>query len=397
MDPMRILVVGGGIGGLSAALCLAKRGHEVTVFEQASALRDVGAGIQLSPNCSRVLHHLGLEPELKAAAFLPEAIQFRHWRNGRVIGASPLGEDAVRRYGFPYYHVHRADLLDILVAAAQRLPNILLRCDTKVRCFSQDDTRATLSSPDGPHDGDVLLGADGIHSVIRAGLWGDDRPRFTGCVAWRALVPADRLPQGMVRPMATAWWGPGGHFVHYYVRRGELVNCVGVIEKAGWEVESWTARGDHAEFAADFAGWHDDIQRLIDNAERDSLFKWALHDREPMPRWGKGRVSLLGDACHPTLPFIAQGAAMSIEDAAVLAGCLAVDNEASAALQRYERLRRDRTAGVQRGSRRNATLFHLAGAKAWLRDRVTRHAAARTTDDLYRYNAFEAVPLSTDQ
>ena len=315
MGPLRILVAGGGIGGLTAALCLAKRGHEVTVFEQAATFGEVGAGIQLSPNCTRVLHDLGLERQIRATAFLPEAIEVRHWRNGGIIGQSALGEDAVRRYGFPYYHAHRADLLSVLVEAARRVPNIQLLCDAEARCFKQSGSRATLSTTGGDHDGEVLIGADGIHSTIRAGLWGADRPRFTGCVAWRALVPTDCLPRGLVRPMATAWWGPGGHFVHYYVRRGELVNCVGVIEKAGWEVESWTERGDHAEFAADFAGWHGGIRRLIDHADNNSLFKWALHDREPMPRWGEGRVSLLGDACHPTLPFMAQGAAMAIEDA----------------------------------------------------------------------------------
>ena len=391
MGSLQILVAGGGIGGLAAALCLAKRGHDVTVFEQAPAFGEVGAGIQLSPNCTRILHDLGLERELRAAAFLPEAVQFRHWRNGAVVGQSPLGEAAVRRYGFPYYHMHRADLLHVLAKAAHQVPNIRLRCDAEARCFDQSGERVTLSTNDGDHDGDVLIGADGIHSVIRAGLWGDDRAHFTGCVAWRALVPAERLPKGLIRPMASAWWGPGGHFVHYYVSRGELVNCVGVVEKTGWEIESWTARGERTEFAADFAGWHDDIRRLIDNADPDSLFKWALHDREPMPRWSRGRTSLLGDACHPTLPFMAQGAAMAIEDAAVLAECLAGDNDVPVALQRYESLRRDRTARVQRGSRRNATLFHLAGFKAWLRNRVIGRAADRTTDGLYRYDALETA------
>ena len=391
MDRLKILVVGGGIGGLTAALSLAKRGHEITVFEQAATFGEVGAGIQMSPNCTRVLHDLGLEQELRAAAFLPEAIQFRHWRKGSVVGQSPLGADAVRRYGFPYYHVHRADLLNVLVEAARRVPNILLLCDAEVRGFGQNGDRVTLSTADGDHEGDMLLGADGIHSIIRAGLWGDDAAHFTGCIAWRALIPAERLPRSQIRPMATTWWGPRGHFVHYFVRRGELVNCVGVFEKSGWEVESWTERGDPGEFAADFAGWHDDIRRLIDNVDSNSLFKWALHDREPMPRWGKGRITLLGDACHPTLPFMAQGAAMAIEDAAVLAGCLACDQDVQTALQRYEGLRRDRTALVQRGSRRNAKVFHLEGFKAWLRNRVTQRVAARTTDELYRYNALEVA------
>ncbi|MDE0189729.1 MAG: FAD-dependent monooxygenase [Gammaproteobacteria bacterium] len=397
MRPSKILVAGGGIGGLAAALCLAKRGHEVRVFEQAREFGEVGAGIQLSPNCTRVLHDLGLEGPLRATAFEPRAIQFRNWRTGRVIGQSALGEEAVRRFGFPYYHMHRADLLRVLVDAALASPNIALLCDAAVRRFDQRDTRVRLTAVTGDDDGYLLVGADGIHSAVRAGLWGDDRPRFTGCVAWRALVPAERLPSGAIRPMATAWWGPGGHFVHYFVRRGELVNCVGVVERAGWEVESWTERGDHAEFAADFDGWHDDIRRLIDNVDRDTLFKWALHDREPMRRWGAGRVTLLGDACHPTLPFMAQGAAMAIEDAAVLAGCLAGDRDVPSALQRYERLRRGRTARVQHGSRRNATLFHLAGFKAWLRNRATGLVAGRITDDLYRYNAIEAARSQRDE
>jgi salicylate hydroxylase len=216
---------------------------------------------------------------------------------------------------------------------------------------------------------------------------------FTGNVAWRAMVPAARVPQGLVRPMSTAWWGPHKHFVHYYVRRGELINCVCVVEKSGWEVESWTEPGDYRELKADFAGWNDDIQQLIDNADRDSLFKWALHDRAPMDQWGHGRVTLLGDACHPTLPFMAQGAAMAIEDAAVLAGCLTSGVDMPASLQRYEDLRRERTAGVQKGSRRNATVFHLSGVKAWARDRAARKAGNRTMERLYSYNALQAADI----
>lgn len=388
MHPLQILVAGGGIGGLTAALCLAKRGHEVTVFEQAPEFGEVGAGIQLSPNCTRVLHDLGLERQLLAYASLPEALEFRNWRSGRVIGRLALGERTVRRFGFPYYHIHRADLLRVLVDAVRQVPNITLLCDAEVRCFKQG-APVRLTATDSDYGGDVLVGADGIHSIIRTELWGEDRPRFTGTLAWRTLVPTNRIPDGLVRPMATAWWGPGAHFVHYFVRHGESMNCVGVVDKTGWEVESWTERGDRAEFAADFAGWHDDVRRLIDHAERESLFKWALHDREPMAQWGKGRVTLLGDACHPTLPFMAQGAAMAIEDAAVLAGCLADGLDAPAALQHYEQLRRDRTARVQRASRRNARIFHLAGLRAWLRDRAAGHVAGRTTDRCYRYNALE--------
>ncbi|MEJ2088409.1 MAG: FAD-dependent monooxygenase [Gammaproteobacteria bacterium] len=361
-------MVGGGIGGITAALCLARRGHRVTVLEQAPEFAEVGAGIQLSPNCTRVLHDLGLERSLRARAFVPEGSQFRDWRTGRVITESPLGERVVARYGMPYYHIHRGDLLRVLVEAAE-LANIDLHKDARVDRLEQTGERVTVWIDGATREADLIVGADGIHSVVRAELWGAEKPRFTGCVAWRALVPAERLPPGLIRPVTTAWWGPHKHFVHYYLRRGELINCVCVVEKQGWEVESWTERGDYRELKSDFAGWHPDVQQLIDHVDRDSLFKWALYDRAPMSHWGRGRVTLLGDACHPMLPFMAQGAAMAIEDGAVLAGCLARDEDVAASQQRYEDLRRDRTAEIQNGSRRNAKMFHLTGIKAWLRNR----------------------------
>ena len=384
-----MLIAGGGIGGLTAALCLARRGSKVSVFEHSPVFGEAGAGLQLSPNCTRVLHDLGLEQSLLRGAFLPDGTQFKQWDNGKVIGESKLGASALERYGFPYYHMHRQDLMRVLVEAAEEDSNIELHTDLQVLGFTQNSEGVTLIAGDINYQGDLLIGADGIHSVIRAGLWGDIKPRFTGNIAWRALVPAERLPTDLIRPMSTAWWGPGKHFVHYYVRSGELVNCVCVVEKKGWEVESWTERGDYNELKSDFAGWHSDIQQLIDHADRDSLFKWALFDRAPMPRWGKGRVTLLGDACHPTLPFMAQGAAMAIEDAVVLAGCLSGGEDISRALMRYEGLRRDRTAGIQRGSRRNATVFHLSGVKAWLRNRALKTARNRTMDGLFSYNALE--------
>ncbi|MBT7795457.1 MAG: FAD-binding protein [Gammaproteobacteria bacterium] len=387
---LNVLIVGGGIGGLTAALCLARDGNKVSVFEQSPVFGEVGAGLQLSPNCTRVLHDLGLEQSMLRTAFLPEGTQFKQWDNGKVIGQSMLGASAVARYGYPYYHMHRQDLMKVLVEAVEEDSNIELHTNLQVQGFTQNDQGVSLIVGDTNYPGDLLVGADGIHSVISAGLWGEVKPRFTGNIAWRALVPAERLPTDTILPMSTAWWGPGKHFVHYYVRSGELINCVCVVEKEGWAVESWSERGDYNELKSDFTGWHSDIQQLIDHADRDSLFKWALYDRAPMPRWGKGRVTLLGDASHPTLPFMAQGAAMAIEDAAVLAGCLSDRNDIPQALARYEDLRRDRTAGIQRGSRRNATVFHLSGVKAWLRNRALKTAQNRTMDGLFGYNAFKA-------
>lgn len=392
MNNLKIMIAGGGIGGITAALCLAKYGNKVDVFEQAPEFGEVGAGIQLSPNCSRVLHYLGLEEALRAKAFLPEGGQFRSWRTGEVISESKHGATAVEKYGAPYYHIHRGDLLTILVEAATKNQNIELHLNAGVEGFiDHGNDGVEVKVGDVAHICDLLIGADGIRSVVRSGLWGEQNPQYTGNVAWRAMVPVDRLPKGLIRPMSTAWWGPGKHFVHYYVRRGEFVNCVCVVEKAGWDVESWTERGDFAELKSDFAGWHSDVQQLIDHADKDSLFKWALYDRPPMPNWGKGHVTLLGDACHPTLPFMAQGAAMAIEDAAVIAGCLDADDDIAASLQRYEALRKDRTAGVQNGSRRNATVFHLSGVQAWFRNRAARAAGNHTMDKLYRYNALSAA------
>ena len=388
-----VLVAGGGIGGLTAALCLAKNGHEVQIFEQADEFVEAGAGVQLSPNCSRVLHYLGLEDALREKAFLPEGTQFRHWKNGNVISETLLGPAAVERYGVPYYHIHRGDLLQVLVAAARTVSSISLHTGATVTGFESHSGGVYVKTENDQFDGDVLIGADGIHSRIRTQLWGDEKPRFTGNVAWRCLVPAASLPANLIRPMSTGWWGPGKHFVHYYVRGGDYVNCVCVVEKEGWAVESWTAPGELQELRDDFAGWHPDILQLIECASSDSLFKWALFDRDPMPRWGKGRVSLLGDACHPTLPFMAQGAAMAIEDGAVLAGCLSREGEITSKLTAYEDLRRDRTASVQNGSRRNARVFHLSGMKAWLRNRAVRSVGNRTVERLYSYNALASAGL----
>lgn len=387
----RVLVIGGGIGGLTASLNLAQKGFAITVFEQSDDLGEAGAGIQLSPNCARVLHHIGLADALGKVAFLPEGTQFRHWRSGRVISESSLGEEVVNNYGAPYYHIHRGDLISILAAAARAHANITICTNARVDEFRQEGDEVLVCVGEHQHVGDVLIGADGIRSMVRTQLWGRENPRFTGNIAWRALVPRDKLPEHFVRPMSTAWWGPGKHFVHYYVRGGDLINCVCVVEKVGWELESWTEAGDIDELKSDFSGWNSAIQQLIDNMATDTLFKWALFDREPMPMWGKGRVSLLGDACHPTLPFMAQGAAMSIEDGAVLSACLAKIDSVPAALARYEALRKGRTASIQIGSRRNAKLFHLSGLQAWARNRALRVAGHRTMDKLFRYNALTAL------
>ena len=344
-----------------------------------------------------MLHRLGLAEALEAAAFLPVGGQMRDWSSGETVFESELGDGARRRYGYPYYHIHRADLIGALAAAAAAEPRIALHSAAEVSHIEQSAAEVSLAAGGVRYRGRALVGADGIHSAVRSYLFDPEAPTFTGTVAWRSLVPAARLPEGFVRPVSSNWLGPGGHVVHYYVRRGEFVNCVCVVEKRGWERESWTERGDHAELRRDFAGWHEGVQRLIDAMDPDACYKWALFDRPPMPRWGKGRVTLLGDACHATLPFMAQGAAMAIEDGAVLAECLAAGDDVAASLTRYEDLRRDRTARIQEGSRRNAEVFHMRGAAAAERNRTFAGTRGRTLDWLYRYDAFDLEAAAADR
>ena len=382
-DTKKILVVGAGLGGLTLALSLQRAGFQGTVREQASQLGEVGAGIQISANGARVLHGLDLANDLARVAFHPERGEMRHWQSGETLIVRPLGDASVERFGFPYYHMHRADFHGVLEAACRAAAPDEIRLDTKVVEIRQHATGVEAVTDTGEViAGDVLVGCDGIHSAVRAALFGADDPKFTGCIAWRATIPVERLPPGHVRPVASNWIGRGGHFVHYYLRRGELVNCVGVLEGQEWSAESWSAEGDPADFLADFEDWHDDLKLLIRQAER--CFRWGLFDRDPMPRWSEGRVTLLGDACHPMLPFMAQGAVMGIEDAHTLTRCLEVNRTNPAgALARYEALRRERTAIVQRMARENMTFFHNPDVDD-LEERLNSHRDAHMW--LYGFN-----------
>lgn len=376
-----ILIAGAGIGGLTAALALQQRGFRVRVFEQAPELREIGAGLQISANGTRVLFALGLERALMDIAWVPAGKEVRLWNTGETWKLFDLGLVSVERYGFPYVMAHRADFHAVLAAAVRARDPEAIRLGARAEGFVQDEAGVRLSLAGGEKvQGRALIGADGVHSAIRAALFGPDKPKFTGCMAWRGLIPADRLPPHLLRPAGTNWVGPGGHIVHYFVRRGELLNFVGVRERSDWTVESWTAAGTIEECLADFQGWHDDIQTMIRNI--GTPWKWALMGREPMPRWCVGRVGLLGDACHPMLPFLAQGAVMAIEDGYALAACLDAHADPAAGLCAYEDLRRERTARTVRGSAANTQLFHspmLAGREAaqrfvsenWHPDRIS--------------------------
>jgi salicylate hydroxylase len=355
---LHVLIAGAGIGGLTAALSLLRAGCDVDVYEQAPVLREVGAGFQMSPNGTHVLHALGLGDAIRTIAWEPQGKEIRLWNTGETWPLFDLATVSVERYGFPYYMFHRADLHDLLAAAVRDLKPDAIHLGAAAAGLDQDDGGVTLElATGGAVRGDVLVGADGVHSVIRASLFGPDRPEFAGCMVWRGVIPIERLPAGLLRPMGANWVGPGGHVVHYFLRRGELVNFVGARERDDWQVESWSAAGTIEECLADFAGWHETIQTLIRNIE--TPFKWALMGREPMERWSVGRATLLGDACHPMLPFMAQGAVMAIEDGFILARCLGdFGDDVPAALRRYEAARLERTARTVRLSAASTALFH---------------------------------------
>lgn len=356
-DKPHIMIAGAGVGGLTAALSLLERGFDVDIYEQAPELAEIGAGFQISANGTRVLYELGLGPAIEAISWVPDGKEIRIWDTGETKKLFDLGAESVERYGFPYFMFHRADLQSVLAAAVREHKPEAIHVNSKCAGLDQDDTGVTLRLENGETArGDVLIGADGVHSAVRQSLFGADNPRATGCMAWRGVIPTERMPKGLIRPVGTNWVGPGRHVVHYFLRRGELLNFVGIVERDDWHVESWSARGTHEECLADFEGWHETIQIMIRNIE--TPFKWALLDRDPMDRWSVGRVSLLGDACHATLPFLAQGAVMAIEDGMVLARCLDAHDDIEAALARYQDARMERTAKIVTESAANTARFH---------------------------------------
>ena len=353
VSPPKVAIVGGGIGGLTVALALLQRGIDVDVYEQSVVLKEVGAGVQLGSNGTRVLYALGLQDALSRAQVIPFGREIRHWRTGETWNWFDLGAASTKRYGTPHVMLHRGDLLGILAEAVQLLKANAISLGRKCVAVSQTADQAELRFADGHMTkSTVVIGADGIHSQVRASLFGAGRADFTGCVAWRGLVPMDRLPPHLARMVGTNWLGPRGHVLHYPVRRGEIMNFISFVERDDWRVESWTVEGTKGELANDFRGWNEDVQILIDGLY--TPYKWALMVRGPMDRWTQGRITLLGDACHPTLPFLGQGAVMAIEDAYVVAACLSkYAKEPDAALVRYEEIRRDRTAAVVRKAHEN--------------------------------------------
>jgi len=355
LQNQEISIIGAGIGGLATAMALAQKGARVRVFEQADGLGEVGAGLQISANGVAVLEALGLRAAAAKLANTPEAIVLRDYRGAEVVRL-PMGASAEARYGRPYWQFHRADLLAVLAEGAVAA-GVELVFGHRLAEVSQKEARVSARfGNDISVEADGLIGADGVRSVVR-GLALQGRPaEFTGQVAWRGLVPSDRLPKGLFENAAQVFMGKGRHFVAYPLRGGSLINFVAVEERAGWADEGWSLPDSPENLRAAFQGFAPPVQALLEQV--DETFLWGLFNHPVLPNWSNGRIGLVGDACHPMLPFLAQGAVMGLEDAFVLAQTLDAKG-IEKGFQSYEASRKPRATRVQKGAARNAWSYHL--------------------------------------
>lgn len=393
--PLKIAVIGAGIGGLTAASSLRQAGFSVDVYEQSPELIEIGGGINMGPNAARILYRLGLGEGLDREAVRPIGMRQRRWDDGRTLQKAGINPECEALYGAPHLTVHRADLLAV-IAAAFPAEHIHLGHRLVGLADRGDATEAWFEN--GVHIApDILVGADGIHSTVREALFGAEDPQFAGCVAYRGLVPSERIAELGLERGNQSWLGPGAHLVHYFVSGGRLLNFVGWTEHDTWNREDWTDRATIERALAAFEGWHPQIRRIISAAE--TCFIWALFDRDPLPRWSAGRATLLGDACHPMYPFMAQGAAQAIEDGACLAACLAEERNADPAetLRRYERTRLPRVTRLQEMSRANKRRYHMPdGPEQQARDAAMVAVRERAPENMQWLFGFDAGQLTAD-
>lgn len=392
---MDIAIVGAGIGGLTAAAFLLQRGHRMKVFEQAPVLGEVGAGIQMSANAMHALDALDIRARIEPLAVRPKAFHFRRFDDGELLHMIPLGEQHERQHGKPYFQIHRADLHAALVEAVQKLSPEAIETSARVTGVQEDDEGVTLRFEDGrTHRCELVVGADGIKSVVRQYVIGADEPQFTGQVAWRLTVPIERIPPELRTDIvSTIWCGPANHAVTYYLRNGQLLNFVGCVERDDRE-ESWTARRPWSELDQDYAGWHPMVRAVVEAVDRDECYRWALNNRIPSLVWSTRRVTMLGDAVHATLPYMAQGAAMAIEDAAVLMRALELDAPLAERLRIYHEHRAPRAARVVHESTEMGELYHIRDAEEMRQAFKDRNIAKSRNEWLYPYNPM-TVDLTT--
>jgi 2-polyprenyl-6-methoxyphenol hydroxylase-like FAD-dependent oxidoreductase len=369
-----IAIIGAGMGGLAAAATLGQVGVDVTVYEQAPAFSRVGAGIQMLPNSCRVLRGIGVLERLQRTAFEPYSHLNRVWDTGEVKRELPMPESL---FGAPFLCMHRADLHEALCSA---VPPEAIHLGKKLVGLDQNSGGVTMSFADGTTaTADAVVGADGVHSLVREIIIGPDTPIHKGRIAYRAVFDASLMSGGVIAPSRTKWWGTDRHIVIYYtaVDRSSLYFVTSVAEQADWvTTESWSAKGDVGELRAAYEGFHPEVRMVLDACP--DCHKWAILERDPLPQWSDGRVALLGDACHPMTPYMAQGAATSIEDAAILARCLADvgEDDLEGALRRYEANRKPRTSRIQA----------ISSANTWM------SGGNEDTSWLYGYDAWN-VPL----
>jgi len=368
-QPLQLIVAGGGIGGLAAAFVLARNGHAVTVLEQSAAFGEIGAGIQLGPNIFKMFEYLGLTEAVNRVAFFPPGMGMNDVRTGESVVRVTLGEAARVAYGYPYGVIYRADLHQVFLDACRALPNVALRTSSKVESFKQDGAGVQVQVSEGEVlRGDALIGADGLWSHIREAVVGDGKPRVSGHIAYRAVLKREDVPAHLWSDDVLLWGGEKTHLVHYPLRRGELFNLVAVFHSNKYD-EGWNTFGDTAELNERFAHAVPQVRELLDRIETWKM--WVLCDREPVKNWSDRRVTLLGDAAHPMLQYLAQGAGQAIEDAVVLGEALRfTGNDVEKAFQNYQQHRYLRTGRVQLTARFYGDIYHASGVTRELRNQL---------------------------
>ena len=357
MAGLKVAVVGGGIGGLVLALALRERGISIEVYEQADGLREIGAAVALSANGTRELRRLGLGEQVESVSVVPSALVIRRWDSGEVIADHPMGRDGIYEatFGAPYYGVHRVALLQAL---ADRFADEGVNLGRRCVGVDERDSGAELQFADGSSaTADLVVGADGVHSVMRRHVVGEVRGRFSGTVGYRGLVPVEAMPSLPDPTPLQFWAGPRRHLLHYAIDGGRTVNFLAVVRTPEWTADTWMEECEVSDAVDAYAGWHPAVTEMV--GATDVGARWALFDLAPLERWHTKRVVLMGDAAHAMVPHQGQGANQTIEDAIALADCLAADDDLASALRHYEESRRKRTARVQRWSRRTADLMHL--------------------------------------
>jgi 3-hydroxybenzoate 6-monooxygenase len=363
------VVAGGGIGGLAAAYVLGRQGHEVTVLEQAAAFGEIGAGIQLGPNIFRMFELLGLTAAVDKVVFFPAGLGMNDVRTGEQVIRVPLGDVAIAAYGYPYGVIYRADLHDVFLEACKAQATVKLRSSAKVEGYTQDGEGVTVTLAGGETlRADALIGADGLWSRVRQEVVGDGKPRVSGHIAYRAVLQREQVPAHLWSDDVLLWGGEKTHLVHYPLRRGELFNLVAVFHSNKYD-EGWNTFGDTAELTERFAQAVPQVRELLEKIETWKM--WVLCDREPVKNWTDGRVTLLGDAAHPMLQYLAQGAGQAIEDAVVLGEALKhTRNDVAIAFQKYQKARYLRTGRVQLTARFYGDIYHASGVARELRNRM---------------------------